>query len=77
MKGRKTREPLIAKSIGTEIKRHRGAALLTQAELAEKIGIGQQMMSIFERGVSVPNAVQIMRIADALNVKVEDIVKLQ
>ena len=76
MKGRKTREPIIAEAIGTEIKRYRGAALLTQAELAEKIGIERQMVSVFERGVSVPNAVQIVRIADALNVKVEDIVKL-
>ena len=77
MKGRKMIEPYLAEAIGTEIKRYRGAALLNQSELAEKIGIARNMVSAFERGRSIPNAVQITRIADALNVKVEDIVKLQ
>lgn len=74
--GRKLIETHIAEAIGTEIKRYRSMNLMTQKQLGEKTDLTQNMVSQFERGLSMPNAMQIVKIAQACDVKVEDIVKI-
>ena len=55
--------------IGKNIKECRKAAHLTQEELAEQAGIGQQFLSRLERGKGIPSLETIMALCDALHVE--------
>lgn len=58
-------------TLGERIRQFREAASLTQQELAEKVGIGFQNVSRWERNKSVPSWLYIQRLADALGVSTE------
>ena len=47
---------------------------MTQAELAEKSGVAQQMISAIETGDKLPSLPTLIKIAEALNVKVGDLI---
>jgi transcriptional regulator with XRE-family HTH domain len=60
--------------VGENIKIYRQRKNLTQRELADKIGKTWEMISRYERGASSPLK-QVNKIADVLNVGVEDLLK--
>lgn len=55
-------------SIGELLKRERKKSGLTQAQLAELLGVHRTLIGQYERGVRVPKAGTIQRIANALNI---------
>lgn len=57
--------------LANRIKELRGAAGLTQAELAERIGVTRKTVNTVENGVFVPSTVLALKLASALNVTVE------
>lgn len=63
-----------------ELKNHlrlyRERSDLTQAELAEKVGVTRKTVNTVERGHFVPSTVLALRLADALGVNVEDLFSL-
>ena len=58
---------------GARISALRRAAGLTQAELAEKLGISYQAVSSWERGASMPDIGKLVDLARALNTTVDHI----
>jgi transcriptional regulator with XRE-family HTH domain len=56
--------------IGRNIRLHRLARRMTQAALAERIGIASRQLQQYEKGVDCVGAGQLVRIAAALNVPV-------
>ena len=64
--GRTPKDTDKAKALGKRIKIERIKRDLTQADLSQRTGISQRMVSNFERGVNVPNAFQIADIEKAL-----------
>jgi putative transcriptional regulator len=49
---------------------------LTQAELAEKVGVTRKTVNTVERGHFVPSTVLALRLAEALGASVEDLFSL-
>jgi putative transcriptional regulator len=50
---------------------------LTQAELAERIGVSRKTINTVENGVFVPSTILALKLAAALNRRVEDIFALR
>ena len=63
----------MAQSVGSVIYEKRKALGLTQAALAEKLGIGQQSLSRIEQGRMAPKFERLRDIADALECGVADL----
>ena len=63
----------IAQHIGTRIRAARAKAGLSQKELAQRVGIGQPMISRIEKGDRVPSTAQLTHIAAALGVPTSDL----
>lgn len=59
--------------LGVRLKEARTAAGLTQAELAERIGVSRKTINTVENGVFVPSTVLALKLAAALKKKVEDL----
>ena len=57
-----------------KLKEARKAAGLTQVELSRKTGMSQQDISSIERGDRDPTASTLLKLADALGCKIDDIV---
>ena len=57
----------VEKRIGGKITEIRLAQKLTQAELAERVGVSVESISRMERGVSFPSLKTVERVATALN----------
>ena len=55
----------------------RGKRQLSQAQLAEAVGVSRKTINTVENGVFVPSAILALKLADALGVAVEDLFKLQ
>ena len=55
---------------------HRKAAGLTQAALAEAVGVSRKTVNTVENGVFVPSTVLALRMAQVLGVTVEDLFEL-
>lgn len=60
----------LAKIFGNNIRKKRKELYLTQDELAERLGIGQQSLSRIERGVMAPKFERLEDIANALQCSV-------
>ncbi len=54
----------------------RGAAGLTQAELAEMVSVSRKTINTVENGVFVPSTLLALALARALNCRVEDLFAL-
>jgi transcriptional regulator with XRE-family HTH domain len=63
----------LAAIVGENISRRRKAMGMTQAELAEKLGIGGDSLSRFENGVVSPRIQRLEEIAEALDCAVADL----
>jgi putative transcriptional regulator len=59
--------------LGSRLKEARTAAGLTQAELAERIGVSRKTINTVENGVFVPSTLLALKLAQALRAKVEDL----
>ena len=59
--------------LGSRLREVRTAAGLTQAELADKVGVSRQTVNTVETGVFVPSTPLALSLARALGVTVEDL----
>ena len=62
-------------SLANNVKKHRKQAGLSQEELAFQCDIDRTYISKLERGVANPSLLILVKIAETLNVRIEDIVK--
>lgn len=60
-------------ALGNRLKDARTAAGLTQAELAERIGVSRKTINTVENGVFIPSTLLALKLAQTLGVKVEDL----
>ena len=61
---RRTEQDRLAGVVGRAIARHRVAANLTQEQVAERLGIGNEAVSRMERGVVMPTVQRLVELAD-------------
>ena len=59
--------------LGNRIREARDARGLTQAELAERIGVSRKTVNTVENGVFIPSTVVALKLAGALGCAVEDL----
>lgn len=59
--------------IGQKIKHFRKQKRLTQLELANKLGISDVCISRWENGINIPNLCNILKLAQALGVNVNQL----
>lgn len=57
-----------------KIEFERRKADLTQQQLAELVGVTSGAVSMWERGATIPRSDRLLVMADALGVKVEDLI---
>lgn len=60
--------------IGKSIKVNRIAQNYTQKQLAQKIGVTHAAISYWENGVNIPNVKDCWLLADALEIKIDELV---
>lgn len=63
----------MADRLGNAIKARRSGCDLTQAELAELVGVTRKTVNTVENGVFTPSALLALKLAQALNVPVEEL----
>lgn len=68
---------LIAKTIGKRIGAQRRLAGLSQARLAEKVGVAPETISRIETGVLVPSLERLVSVAAELHIEPYDLLRLQ
>ena len=61
--------------IGENLKKIRGSKGITQDEIAEVLEVKRQTYSAYERGVTVPDAICIKKLADFLEVSADEILE--
>ena len=59
--------------LANRLKEKRGELGLTQAELAERVGVTRKTVNTVENGVFVPSALLALKLARALNEPVENL----
>ena len=59
--------------LGVRLKEARTAAGLTQAELAERVGVSRKTINTVENGVFTPSTLLALKLAAALKKRVEDL----
>jgi putative transcriptional regulator len=57
--------------LGTRLKEARTEAGLTQAELADRVGVSRKTVNTVENGVFIPSTLLALKLAQALKTKVE------
>ena len=67
----------MAERLSNRIKEKRGELGLTQAELAERVGVTRKTVNTVENGVFVPSALLALKLAEALNVPVEELFRIE
>ena len=63
----------LAEKLANKIKERRTELGLTQAELAEKVGVTRKTVNTVENAVFTPSATLAIKLADALGVSVEQL----
>jgi transcriptional regulator with XRE-family HTH domain len=71
----KVKDKELAKSLGALIATKRKSLGLTQAGLAELVGIEQESMSRIETGMVTPSLSRLLSLADALDCTIEDLLR--
>lgn len=61
---------------GERLRELRIARNLTQTELADRCGSNRQFIGDLERGVKVPSLTMVLRLAEALDCRVYDLIKI-
>mgnify|MGYP002795186091 CR=1 FL=1 len=57
--------------VGNQIKKIRRERGLSQAELAEKVGVSDKTISKWETGVVLPNLIDLKSLCDILDVRID------
>jgi putative transcriptional regulator len=60
-----------------KLKEKRAELGLTQAELAERVGVTRKTVNTVENGVFVPSALLALKLAEALSVPVEELFRIE
>lgn len=60
----------LAKQVGRAVAARRQLAGLTQAQVADRLGVGQEAISRLERGTIMPTLVRLAELADILSVPI-------
>lgn len=68
-------EERIATIIGDNVKKHRELKEMTETEVAEKAGIDISTYLNIETGKSIPRIVTLVKVANALEVKIKKLIK--
>lgn len=63
--------------LATSLKDYRLAAGLTQADLASRVSVSRKTINTIENGVFVPTTVLALKLARALDCRVEDLFSLR
>jgi len=63
----------VTERLANRIKLEREKTALTQAELAERVGVTRKTVNTVENGVFTPSALLALKLAHALNVPVEEL----
>jgi transcriptional regulator with XRE-family HTH domain len=63
----------LAAVVGKAIARNRVAAGLTQEQVAEQLGIGNEAVSRVERGLVMPNVARLVELADIFDCDIADL----
>ena len=63
-------------SLTNRLREERARRNLTQAELAELVGVSRKTINTVENGIFVPSTILALRLARALNVAVEKLFQL-
>lgn len=71
----KAKDKKLSKSLGMLIAARRKSIGLTQAELAETVGIEQESMSRIETGMITPSLSRLLSLADALDCSIEALLR--
>lgn len=66
----------MAETLHNSLKNERTRLGLTQAELAERVGVSRKTVNTVENGVFVPSTTLALKLARALGCRVEDIFRL-
>ena len=61
------------RKLHNRLKEIRNTRQLTQADLAEMVGVSRKTINTVENGIFVPSTVLALNLATALNLRVEDI----
>ena len=67
----------MAERLANRIKEKRSEVGLTQAELAEKVGVTRKTVNTVENGVFIPSALLALKLAEALSVQVEELFRIE
>jgi putative transcriptional regulator len=67
----------MVEGLGNRLLLLRGERGLTQAALAEMVGVSRKTINTVENGIFIPSTVLALRIARALGVSVEDVFSLE
>lgn len=65
----------VAKKLGKKIARERVARELTQEQLAEMLGVEQETISRFERGLTLPPLPRLIQLADVFDVPLDALLR--
>lgn len=65
----------LKQSIGSQVKRYRNSASLTQAELAERVDKSVDTITFLEMGRTLPSIATLSTIANALGVDLADLLR--
>ncbi len=60
--------------IGKNMKIARQNAKITQTNLADKIGVTHSAISFWENGINIPNVKDCCKIADVLNISIDELI---
>jgi putative transcriptional regulator len=63
----------MAERLANNLKGRRGELGLTQAELAERVGVTRKTINTVENGVFTPSTLLALKLAEALSVPVEEL----
>ena len=64
------------KELNNQLEERRSASGLTQAALAEKVGVSRKSINSIENGIYIPTTVLGLKIAEALNCTIHDLFQL-
>ena len=67
------RQRKLARSVGASIASARERAGLTQEEVSERLGIGNQAVSRIERGAVIPTVARLFELAEVLDCRVDEL----
>jgi putative transcriptional regulator len=66
----------MGETLKNRLKEHRARHDLTQEQLADRVGVTRKTINTVENGVFVPSTLLALRLARALDAKVEDLFQL-